>query len=103
MNSLIILLKKIESNPKLFLGKKDLRRLRFFLSGYMMCETDNGKTEAMMLFESFHSYFDSIYGLRSYYGYDGILRQECATEEEAFDKFFELFNQFLELKTEKSD
>ncbi len=98
MNSIITLLKKIESNPLLWLGKKDLERLRFFLSGYLTSEEDNGKIESTEFFESFKKYFDSIYGLRSYYGYDGILRQECTSEEEAFNKFFELFNQFLEEK-----
>ena len=92
----ITLLKKIEANPQLFLGaEKDLTRLRFLIEGYLICEADNGKTEPMMLFEDFKSYFNSIYGLRSYYSYADILRQETPSEEEAFDKFFELFNQFL--------
>ncbi len=93
----ITFLKKIEANPQLFLGaEKDLTRLRFLIEGYLICEGDNGKTEPMMLFEGFKNYFNSIYGLRSYYSYADILRQESASEEEAFDKFFELFNQFLE-------
>lgn len=95
----ITLLKKIEANPQLFLGTvRDLTRLSFLIEGYLICEEDNGKTEPMMLFEDFKSYFNSIYGLRSYYSYADILRQESASEEEAFDKFFVLFNQFLEQK-----
>ena len=101
MNQVITLLKKIESNPKLFLGEKDLRRLRFFISGYLMCEQDNGKTESITPMESFYSYFDSIYGIRSYYHCTDILRQECGSEEEAFDKFFELFNAFLDSEINK--
>ena len=101
MNSLVELLKKIESNPKLFFGEKDLRRLRFFISGYLVCESDNGKNESVLLMESFYSYFESIYGVRSYYHCTDILRQECGSEEEAFDKFFELFNSFLDREDNK--
>lgn len=92
----ITLLNKIEANPQLFLGaEKDLTRLRFLIEGYLICEDDNGRTEPMMLFEKFKKYFNGIYGLRSYYCYADILRQESSSEEEAFDRFFELFNQFL--------
>ena len=101
MDSFVALLKKIESNPKLFLGEKDLRRLRFFISGYLMCEGDNGKTGSLTLMEAFYSYFESIYGIRSYYHCTDVLRQECGSEEEAFDKFFELFNAFLDSESNK--
>lgn len=95
MNSLTIILKKIEEKPLLFLGKKDLRRLRFFITGYLACERDNNRNESFMFFESFKKYFDGIYGLRSYFDWSSILRQEEPSEEAAFDKFFELFNDFL--------
>lgn len=95
MTSLETVLKKIKSDPRLFLGEKDLMRLRSFISGYLVCEADNGKNESMMLFEEFKKYFNSIYGIRSYYDCFSILRQEYS-DEEAFDKFFGLFDQFLE-------
>ena len=95
MSSIISLLKRIEENPLLYLGKKDLHYLRQFVSGYLVCEEDNGRSESTMVFESFKNYFNKIYGLRSFYGYDDVLLQESETREEAFDKFFELFNSFL--------
>ncbi len=95
MNSLITILKKIEKNPLLYLGKKDLRRLQSFITGYLTCEEDNNENESTMFFDSFKNYFNSIYGLRSYYDFCSIICQELQSEEEAFDKFFELFNAFL--------
>lgn len=86
---------KIEKNPLLYLGEKDLRRLRSFITGYLICEADNNQNESMMFFESFKKYFNGIYGLRSYFDWCSILRQESHSEEDAFDKFFELFNAFL--------
>lgn len=96
MNSITNILKRIEEKPLLYLGEKDLRRLRSFITGYLICEADNNQNESMMFFESFKNYFNGIYGLRSYYDWCSVLRQESDSEEEAFDKFFELFNSFLE-------
>ena len=79
----------------MYLGKKDLHRLRQFVSGYLICEEDDGKDESMLAFESFKNYINKIYGLRSFWGYDDVLLQETENPEEAFDKFFELFNSFL--------
>ena len=95
MASIITVLKRIEENPLLYLGKKDVGRLRNFITGYLICEEDNGKNESTFIFESFKDYFNSIYGLRSYYDYSSVIRQECQSEEEAFDKFFQLFNEFF--------
>jgi len=96
MNSITIILMKIEKNPLLYLDEKDLRLLHSFIDGYLICEADNNQNESMMFFESFKNYFNGIYGLRSYFGWCSILRQEShSEEEEAFDKFFELFNAFL--------
>ena len=79
----------------MYLGKKDLHSLRQFVSGYLICEADDGKDESMLAFESFKNYINKIYGLRSFWGYDDVLLQETENPEEAFDKFFELFNSFL--------
>ena len=95
MSSIISILRRIDEKPLLYLGKKDIGRLRFFITGYLICEEDNNQSESTEIFESFKKYFDTIYGIRSYYDYASVLRQQFNSEEEAFDKFFELFNQFL--------
>ena len=58
MNSIITILKRIEEKPLLYLGKKDLRRLRFFIIGYLVCEKDNNRYESINE-NAFFRYIDS--------------------------------------------
>lgn len=95
MQTITHILKKIEEQPILYLGSKNLSRLRFFISGYITCEEENGINDSLYIFEDFKKYFNKIYGVVSYYSYADVIRNVSETEEEAFDKFFELFNDFL--------
>ena len=97
MNGITKILMEIEKRPFLFFEEKDLRLLNCFIDGYMTCEYVNNQSEAYMFFQSFQKYFQGIYGL-STRGWCSILRQESQSEEEAFYKFFELFNAFLNTK-----
>lgn len=99
MNSIKNILMEIEKRPFLFFKEKDLRLLHCFIDGYLTCEYDNNRNESHMLFQSFRKYFQGIYGL-STRCWSSILRQESQSEEEAFDKFFELFNAFLKSQSE---
>ena len=90
---------EIEKRPILFFKEKDLRLLYCFIDGYLTCEYDNNRNESWIFYESFKKYFQGIYGL-SVRGWCSILRQESQSEEEAFDKFFELFNAFLKSQSE---
>ena len=97
MCPIITVLKKIEEKPQMFLGSEiNLKYLHFIIEGYIMSEEDNGKTESLMLFERFKNYFNGIYGHVSYFAWYDVLRQKHESEQEAFDKFFELFYDFLE-------
>ena len=96
MCPIVTVLKKIEEKPQMFLGSEiNLKHLHFIIEGYIMSEEDNGKTETLMLFERFKNYFNGIYGHVSYYAWYDVLCQRYETQQEAFDKFFELFNDFL--------
>lgn len=88
-------LKKIEEQPMLYLGSKNLSRLHYFIIGYLVCEEENGRKDSLYIFEEFKKYFSKIYGIVSYYSYADVIRSNCETDEEAFDKFFEVFNDFL--------
>ena len=88
---------EIEKKPFLFFKEKDLRLLHCFIDGYMTCEYYSNQNEARMFFQSFQEYFQGIYGL-STRSWSSILRLESQSEEEAFDKFFELFNAFVNMK-----
>lgn len=97
MCPIITVLKKIEENPQMFLGPDiNLKYLHFIIEGYIMSEEDSGKLDSLYMFERFKNYFNHIYGVASYYAWYDRLRQKYETEQEAFDKFFELFNDFLE-------
>lgn len=95
MNSIITVLNRIEKNPLLYLGQKNLRSLRAFIDGYIICEQDNNKKESSIIFENFIKYFNDIFGVQSYYDFCSVLRNQYESEEEAFDSFFKLFNNFI--------
>lgn len=97
MSSIVLILKKIEEKPELYLGEKSLSKLRSFIDGYLTCEQDNNLTNSSIVFQKFIDYFNNQYGLQSYSDYHMILYKEFKSESVAFDKFFELFNKFLNL------
>ncbi len=40
MDKLLVLLKKIEERPDLYIGKPSIERLSSFISGYLCCKYD---------------------------------------------------------------
>lgn len=100
MNTIVSLLQKIEEKPLIYLGEKNLRFLRAFIDGYLTCEQENGRNDSTQIFDDFIKYFNNIYGIRSYYDFCAIIRQNCTSDEDAFNMFFKLFADFL---NEKSD
>lgn len=93
--SIITVLGQIEKNPLIYLGGKDVRFLRAFIDGYLTCDKDNKKDDSSTIIENFKNYFWDIYDECSYFDVFSVLLNQYQSQNEAFDRFFELFNKFI--------
>ena len=95
---------RIGLRPALYLGGKYITLLKSFLDGYRACELDNGnyRSDSYRLFPlGFTNLQDFICLKTNNYsadGWDRILMRLCGSQEAAFDKFFEIFEQFKKLR-----
>ena len=127
MDSFYFMLQKIRERPGLFMGKKSLEALTHFWSGYDYrgwvenWEKTTGRgffenyEEAqrsstgcepreqhfMYGFEAFvHEYYDCMITTNNAMG---LILEKSNSDEEAFDKFFELLDEFLTLTDEQKN
>jgi hypothetical protein len=101
LNKLHELLQKIKARPELYLGKKSLERLHPFLSGYVVCLSDRFGESCPVLFSDFQEYVQKKYQITSSHSCEKIIDFYSRSDEEAFDKYFDLMNEFLK-KSEES-
>lgn len=92
-----LLLVKIRKLPALYIGKKSLERLRAFISGYSMCLYEIYGSEPDLL-NGFNEYVAEYYHICVDRDWSSIIPFFSNTEEEAFDKFYELLDEFLKEK-----
>ena len=126
MGCTYLMLQKIQKTPGLFLGKKSLDALGHFLDGYeFRIWVENWeKATGLDFFENYEEASRSSVGSkpreqRFMYGFDrfvhlhyncgmtvksgiGLILEMSDSDEEAFDTFFELLDEFLKQK-EASD
>ena len=96
MDKILNLLYRIKEKPGLFLGEKTLDGLSETLSGYILgiYECDCGDFHSFP--NDFLSFVQKTYNEYSCaYNWDSIIRMNCNSDEEAFDKFYELLEVFL--------
>ena len=126
MNSFYFMLQKIRKNPKVYIGKKSLTVLEQFWNGYSRREsievwekstgctlTENYKDyecfdgsnymESMSFVGEFDKFVFSYYnsGILTCRG-ASLISENSNSEEEAFDKFFELLDEFMAQKKRNS-
>ena len=87
------LLVELKYRPGVYIGKKSLERLSAFINGYMYCyyKHNGGPSDYL---PGFQDYIEKKYGIQSTHGWSEIIRFFSTTEEEAFDSFFNLVNEF---------
>lgn len=97
MDNAYELMKKIREKPGLYLGEKSLTRLNFFIFGYEHKEQELGLqlTNEIAGFDEFtrEKYGDKM----TLNCWERVLRN-TDSEEVAFDKFFELLDEFMAKK-----
>ena len=97
-NRIIIMLQKLHDRPGVYIGRKSLERLTTFISGYIQCLYDiEGSCPDFL--PGFQKYIEARYGLKDnifiFRHWSEIISFFNATEDEAFDEFYELLKQYL--------
>lgn len=93
MNNLENLLLKIRTSPNIYIGKKSLEILSAFISGYSVCIYDIKGVYPDYL-DGFQEYVECQYNINSSHSWTSIIQRFSNTEEEAFDRFYELLDMF---------
>jgi hypothetical protein len=95
------LLERIKKRPGMYLGKRSITRFRMLLDGYSMARMELGlpRTEQESKFDRFQEWIQTKFNITSSHGWDSIILFHSVDERDAFDKFFQLYQQFLNGET----
>lgn len=94
MYEILDLLKLLKQNYLVFIGAKSLNRLAMFISGYAYCIYKN-KGENLCFFREFQEYIQNKYNIQTSQNWSRIIEFFSQTDEEAFDTFYKLLDEFL--------
>jgi len=92
MEDLELVLKAIKKCPGLYLGEKSIILLKAYIDGFI-----EGRKEKEIRFQQkFQPYIEKIYPSKGAYSWAKIILFNSHSEDEAFDKFYELLDDFFE-------
>lgn len=74
----------------LYIGEASLSKLVPYLWGYVYCIKER-TGENVELLPGFQEFVADYYGMQSQVHWADMIRSSCKTEEEAFNKFYELW------------
>lgn len=93
MKNLDNALLRIKENPSKYIGKKSLDRLILFILGYTISQCDEeGKFSECL--KGFQEFVQQKYDIKYNVKYSKIISCLSVSEEQAFDKFYELLEEF---------
>lgn len=98
MNELLEILEEIKKRPQLYLGRKSLELLNAFISGFYVCQCryQNRHLNITEYYLSgFQTFIEQKYNLDTTHSWSSLIRFFCSSDEEAFDKFYVLLNEYL--------
>lgn len=100
MSNLYQLLQNIEKRPSMYLGKAAISNLRSYLSGYLVAKRELGiiPTEFELELNQFSDWIKQKFHIDSEQSWDKIILFYSEDEKVALKRFFELFNEFLQVK-----
>ncbi len=96
MDKTYLLLRDIKQCPALYLGKPSLKLLYTFLNGYKHHEIPSPPD----CLDGFQEYIEEIYDIHTTHHWANIIQFYSSTEEEAFNKFYEHFGNFIRNKSD---
>jgi len=83
----------IKERPGLYIGKKSLILLHAYMNGYMDRQRElEGQGEGFNF--EFQEYIQKRYNITSSHHWSSIITFFCTTDAEAFDRFYELLDEF---------
>ncbi|WP_445631049.1 hypothetical protein [Nostoc sp. DSM 114167] len=91
------ILTNIKKRPGMYLGANSITRLDMLLRGYSLARREVGvpPTEPEREFQGFQSWIEEKYGISSGESWSKIILFYSVDEHEALQKFFELFEEYL--------
>jgi hypothetical protein len=98
------LLKDIRTKPGKYIGTKSIVKLRHFLDGiyYVLYYTDENKDSDSFL-KGFQEWIEMRYDITSTHHWSSIINFYSNNEADAFDRFYELLDEFLSLSTKERE
>lgn len=98
MGSLYELIQKIKKRPSMYLGRRSISNLRSCLASYILARRELGvpQTEQEREFVEFPNWIKKKFNTTSCQSWDSIILFYSEDEITALDRFFELFEEFLQ-------
>ena len=93
MNEIDELLQALREKPGLYIGRKSLKLLTAFVTGYIHCVYIR-EGICLKFLPGFQEFIEKKYGYYCGLGWSQIIEIYSVYEETAFDKFFELLDEF---------
>ncbi len=95
MKRVLNLLYRMKQMPGAFFGNKNLGRLSMSIAGYVEGINECERKYHWDFQRQFQEFIDDKYPHNGAYGWADIIAQNSASDEEAFDNFYELLDEFL--------
>ncbi|MBG1269705.1 hypothetical protein [Nostoc sp. WHI] len=88
---------RIKKSPGMFLGTASITKFDMYLRGYILAKREVAlpPTSQEREFEGFQSWIEEKYGIKSGQSWSKIILFYSVDEHEALQKFFELFEEYL--------
>ena len=88
--------KKTRTNPALFIGEKSLTKYRAFMDGWIFDK--HMEIADINILREFQDWIQKRFEIRSTHNWSQIILFYSLNEQEAFNKFLSLWDQFIDEK-----
>lgn len=90
---------KIKNDPEKYLGKEiSLEKMNYFMNGYLFCLSQNKITLVEGDYWKFNVFLQKKYNMILSLNNENITRFFSENDEEALNKFFELYEEFIKTR-----
>lgn len=100
MSDLFNLLEKVQKKPGLYIGRPSVGELFMFLAGYKAAKLEMGvkpTEEELRFYREFQPWLQKRFSLTTTNSWAKIIQFYSKNDQEAFERFFELSNEFRSL------